>query len=264
MKIYLGNVGKLDYIRLCRENNYGICYIASDWRYPKPGIFWFLDNGAFSYWKKGIKFDERKFLEALWKIESCNSLPDFIVTPDIVAGGLASLDYSLQWLDAIPSHHPVYLAVQDGMIQEDIEDHIPLFDGLFLGGTPDWKWQTAGAWVNYAHSQGKPCHIGQVGKYRYILRARALGADSVDSSTIAQADNSGPYGQYKGFRRLEAVKKQATLDTRSCEYCGIPIYIGDERGSAAYQAHYRQELMCICDKCCTRILKRAKNSMWNN
>lgn len=210
MKIYLGNVGKLQYIDVCRQNDYGICYLANHWSYPKEGISWFLDNGAFHSWKNDEPFDSAGFRDALWKVEKSCSSPDFIVTPDIVAGGLESLQFSLEWLQEIPAGIPAYLAVQDGMKPEDL-DIINQFDGVFVGGTPGWKWCTLTEWVNFAHNEGLPCHVGRVGKFRDILRARTAGVDSIDSSTITQANKNGVFGQWDGFRRLEAVECQSTL-----------------------------------------------------
>jgi hypothetical protein len=91
------------------------------------------------------------------------------------------------------------------------EEYISRFDGVFVGGTPAWKWRTLDRWIEFAHDRGLPCHVGRVGKFRDIIRAREAGADSIDSSTIPQANKQGVYGQYAGFKRLEAVRAQAVL-----------------------------------------------------
>ena len=213
MKIYLGNVGKLSYIDICRTEGYGICYLANHWSYPKAGVSWFLDNGAFHCWKNEKPFDSKAFRESLWKVEKSCSYPDFIVCPDIVAGGLNSLSFSLRWLQEIPAGLPVYIAVQDGMKPDDIKRYISLFDGVFVGGTTGWKWRHLLEWVDFAHSNGLPCHVGRAGKYRDMLSARTYGVDSIDSSTVPQANRNGPFKQYDGFRRLDAVMKQSVLET---------------------------------------------------
>lgn len=54
--------------------------------------------------------------------------------------------------------------------------------GLFVGGTLAWKMATGGAWVDEAHGRGLRCHVGRVGIPRRVRWARAIGADSIDSS----------------------------------------------------------------------------------
>jgi hypothetical protein len=111
--------------------------LAYHWRYSIEGISWFLDNGAFSYWLKGEKFNDKNFLKTLDKLPLCCSQPDFIVCLDLVRGGLEFLQLSLSWLYSIPADLPVYLAVQDGMNAKLVESDLPLFDGI--GITPFCK-----------------------------------------------------------------------------------------------------------------------------
>lgn len=211
MKVYAGGVGKLAYIDHMLQNRIGMCIPANQWRYPKRRMPWFLDNGAYSAFTQGTEFDSRKFLAALEKIESCWQGPDFIVCPDIVAAGMKSLHFSLSWLDKLPAGYPVYLAVQDGMNPHDLKDCIELFEGIFVGGTLEWKFTTMKMWVEFAHYHGIPCHVGRVGRFRWLVQARESEVDSVDSSTFSQKDNTGPFGQWGGFRRIEAFERQAVL-----------------------------------------------------
>lgn len=211
MKIYAGNVGKLEYQEYCRKMNIGNCLLANHWQYPKEGIRWFLDNGAFHSWKNGKPFDADAFRNTLWKLEKCISTPDFIVCPDIVCGGVESLRFSEKWLSEIPGGYPVYLAVQDGMSFDFVDEYIGLFDGVFVGGSVSWKWENLESWVGFAHARGMHCHVGRVGKFRDIIRTKNAGADSIDSSTITQANRTGLYGKWSGFRRIEACEKQSVL-----------------------------------------------------
>lgn len=211
LKIYIGNVGKLEYIDICKQNKYGICYLANHWSYPKPGVSWFLDNGAFHSWKNGKHFDEKAFLDTLNKLERCCSKPDFIVCPDIVAAGKNSLEFSLKWINIIPAYYPVYLAVQDGMEPKDLQEVIRIFDGVFIGGSKEWKWKTLDRWVLFAHENGIPCHVGRVSNLRSLLIAQNAGANSIDSSTFVQTNNNQKFGQYGGFKKLQAFKKQTIL-----------------------------------------------------
>lgn len=174
-------------------------------------MHWFYDNGAFSDWKKERTFDSQKFIDELFKIESrirygkefdenlnfsllekglSNSYkltqPDFVVTPDLPAKGNQSLMFSRNWIDYLESELPnfdYYLAVQDGMDFDLVEDDLfnQKFKGIFIGGTKQWKYETASRWVDLSHDYGVKCHIGGIGTRKSILWAKSIGADSVDS-----------------------------------------------------------------------------------
>lgn len=148
-----------------------------------------LDNGAFRCWQRGYPFQPRAFRAQL---ESCyrNGIDlDFIVCPDIVAGGIRSLAYSLSWIQGDLATAPrLALAVQDGMSASDLA---PVWEHenvshLFVGGTIDWKWRTAESWVLLAHQNGRRCHIGRCGTLEGLRRAAEIGADSVDSTSFAR------------------------------------------------------------------------------
>ena len=67
---------------------------------------WALDNLVFSDWKAGRPFDEDAFRS---DVLACLDLslprrPDFVVLPDVVAGGLDSLRLSMSWLEEIDGH----------------------------------------------------------------------------------------------------------------------------------------------------------------
>lgn len=138
-----------------------------------------LDNGAFKDWTSGEAFDGEAFLRHVGLVASLS--PDFVVVPDRVGGGLDSLALSLSWLPRLVGSAPLYLVAQDGMREPDVAPLLPLFAGLFVGGTLPWKVATGAGWVSLAHSQGKPCHIGRVGTARRVGWAHRIGADSIDS-----------------------------------------------------------------------------------
>lgn len=94
-----------------------------------------------------------------------------------------------------------------------IEKCFDRFDGIFVGGTPEWKWKRYDLWIEYAWMCGLPCHIGQVGTFRKIKACSKAGADSIDTSTITQANNNRRFGQYSGFRMLETIDIQTCLNT---------------------------------------------------
>lgn len=142
-----------------------------------------LDNGAFQDWKQERPFDGKAFLH---DVEICAPLrPDFIVIPDIVAAGLDSLSFSHSWVPQLRSlapSTPLYLAVQDGMELSHVAAFPHRIQGIFVGGSRPWKYDTAKQWITWAHEQGYLVHIGAIGSLKGVRWARQLGADSIDSN----------------------------------------------------------------------------------
>lgn len=190
---FTGNARKIAHVDFARKHGMGIGHTAACFRMPHHGLPWFLDNGAFTAYRRGEEFDEVAFLKSLDRLVPTNP-PLFVVCPDIVAGGMGSLSFSIQWRKRISEAGydwlPWYLAVQDGM---DVMAVFRImrekdFAGIFVGGTVPWKKETASMWVSMAHSLGKKCHIGRVGTVADLRWARSIGADSVDSTSWAQND----------------------------------------------------------------------------
>lgn len=149
---------------------------------------WFYDNGAFRDWKAGRPFDVEAFAADIAELDKLRIVysitPRFLLLPDIVAGGPESLVFSASWIPRLSGLAPLYLAVQDGMetAPSAVTCYAGRLSGLFVGGTLEWKRQTAPAWVDLAHRNGLRCHIGRVGTARRVRWARSIGADSIDSS----------------------------------------------------------------------------------
>jgi hypothetical protein len=177
MRVYVGQTRAKALIEELARKGIGECTARGE--LPPRRTPWFYDNGAFGDWKAGRPFDRQGFERDL---AETNLRPDFIVVPDIVAGGAASLTESLSWLALLKGLAPRYLAIQDGMTHGDVARALDSFEGAFVGGTLPWKMATGREWCDLAHELGKPCHIGRVGNLRRLAWAYECGADSVDSS----------------------------------------------------------------------------------
>lgn len=142
-----------------------------------------FDNGAYAAWKAGQPFDEAAWLGVLERLGEVAELPAFAVAPDVVAGGRDSLALSSRWLGQLVERRvPAYLAVQDGMTDDEVLATLREgFSGVFVGGTLEWKLATGARWVALAHQVGLPCHIGRVGTPPRVEWAAEIGADSIDS-----------------------------------------------------------------------------------
>lgn len=108
--------------------------------------------------------------------------PLLSITPDIVAGGMLSLEFSVGWRDRLPDSMRWYLAVQDGMTPRDVEPVIGRFAGIFLGGTDAFK-RTVRTWRELTARHNIPLHWGRCGTARKLREAIDVGVDSVDSTT---------------------------------------------------------------------------------
>jgi hypothetical protein len=178
--VLIGETRSYENVSFLREWGWGRIFLKGK-PCPFPFERWAFDNGAFVAWRKGFSFPEDEFLHRMEEAEGVNSEPYLAVTPDIVAGGLTSLDFSLSWRERLKNGWPWYLAVQDGMATNEVCDIAHLFSGIFLGGTDKFKFG-AEKWCDLAHACGKKFHYGRAGTLRKLAHAIRVGADSIDSS----------------------------------------------------------------------------------
>ena len=191
MKVYFGEpTGKM--VELVRKE--GIGAVLTPFRlvrpYPYKFRFFFYDNGAFVYWKRGESFDGSRFLRGLERVLKSfyPQRPDFVVIPDLVAQGEESLEFSLSWYRVLERDYPelpLAFVVQDGMDAGRVAGilrTLPNVRVLFVGGTIPWKVQTTPVWKRVARELKLAIHIGRVGTVRRLRWVKSVGVDSIDSS----------------------------------------------------------------------------------
>jgi hypothetical protein len=148
------------------------------------GFRYALDNGAWTAFQRREPFDEAAFVIALAKL---GAGADWTVVPDIVAGGLESLAYSLSWLDRVLASTPVaLLAVQDGMEAEHVRDRLGARLGIFVGGSTEWKLDTLSLWCALGRERGCIVHVGRVNSAKRINLCAYHGATSFDGSSASR------------------------------------------------------------------------------
>jgi hypothetical protein len=186
MRVYVGQTRSRALVVRLAAAGIGELAVRGELSTPPRRTPWAYDNGAFRDWTAGRSFDRAAFdfdvnvrLRRQWYRDNP---PDFIVAPDVVAGGAASLAFSLPFAAELRDLAPTYLAVQDGMTADAVRAALADFDGLFVGGTLPWKLATGAQWVEVAHAASKPCHVGRVGTADRVRWAYAIGADSIDSA----------------------------------------------------------------------------------
>ena len=166
-----------------------------------------LDNGAFAAWSRGEDWEKTQREGFEKRAEELGGVVSWIVAPDIVAGGARSLELSQAWIPWLLERTPlVMLPVQDGMTPEDvapvIAEHHPRV-GIFLGGSTEWKWDTADEWGQLADAWGVPYHVARVNSLSAIQRAGSVGASSWDGT--------GPVQFPSSLERLERGHRQQTM-----------------------------------------------------
>ncbi|HEU5375744.1 MAG TPA: hypothetical protein VFV38_09915 [Ktedonobacteraceae bacterium] len=155
---------------------------TGNWR--TEGFPYALDNGAWSDFQSGRPFDEENFERLLEKL---GANADFVVLPDIVEGGMRSLDLSVRWLNRSLSVCPrVVIAVQDGMEPCDLASLVSPSVGIFLGGSTEWKLQRMADWGHFCAERHVYYHVARVNTLRRIRLAAAAGAISIDGSSASR------------------------------------------------------------------------------
>lgn len=202
------------YVGQCRgEKLISKCVAAGLGEMTQPNEFpprrtpWVLDNGAFKLWKSGKPFDGEKFWSVVERARDYRVQPDFVVCPDVVAGGLDSLALSLAWADRIePTGLKMALVVQDGMTEDDVAPHLHRFAVLFIGGSLEWKLATLSYWARIARDHDIKVHAGRIGGRKRMLLAKRAGIDSVDSCVPLFSD-----GNFANFLNALRIPAQVTL-----------------------------------------------------
>jgi len=192
MKIYLGFTGNKQVEEWMRKYDCGWGFNPTNYSKNFREQF-FLDNGCFTAYKNATPWDEVAFYDYLRDFTSYK--PEFTVIPDIVAGGMESLSFSLKHAGRIP--HKKYLAVQDGMDANTIRKCLDGIDGIFVGGTVPWKMSTAKMWTDTAHLHGLKCHVGRIGTFQGYALCNSWGVDSVDGSNPSRNNNERPLMMFK-------------------------------------------------------------------
>lgn len=176
MLVLCSNHSSKAFIAYARQHQGKLGWILgpSYWKQPRNDVPYALDNDAFVAWKNKTEWSEPDWIEMLDKTKLWHSPPIWVLVPDIVADAEGTFR---QWAkySLIASEYgwPLAFAVQDGMGRFDV----PECDVVFVGGSTEWKWQTARMWCQHFPR----VHIGRVRTGKLQL-AEEMGAESVDGS----------------------------------------------------------------------------------
>lgn len=198
---YASNTGTRRNLNALREHGWRIL-LTPDNPTPREGLEHAVDNGAWKAFQQNQPFDEAAFSSLMDRHGSC---ADFVVIPDIVAGGMRSLDFSLTWAPKMSHLRKILLPVQDGMdvftVSAVLRENPTM--GIFLGGSTEWKLKTMLSWGVLAAVIGRHYHVGRVNTMRRIRLAHEAGADSFDGTSATMFSCTLPM--------LDAARRQPSL-----------------------------------------------------
>jgi hypothetical protein len=185
MIAYASRTGTRDHLAKLRAAGYRLLVSAAAVQ-RHEGFQYALDNGAFTYFKKGLPFDEARYVKML---RTLGREADWVAVPDIVAGDFESLDLSVSWLERTLEMAPrALIPVQDGVTPDDVHHFLGPRVGIFIGGDPatNWKEETAPMWGRLGRERGCWVHMGRVNSARRISICQGAGLQSFDGSGVSQ------------------------------------------------------------------------------
>lgn len=145
------------------------------------------DNGAWADFQAGRAFDEDAYERFLDWLAGQSIVADWLVLPDIVAGGLKSLALSMRYINRCMSVAPmVLIAVQNGMTTEDLTPYVNSRVGIFLGGDTAWKLAKMREWGEFCAERDIYYHVARVNSIKRMSQAISCGADSIDGSSASR------------------------------------------------------------------------------
>jgi hypothetical protein len=205
MKGYASNTGTKVNLQALRDHDWGIL-LTPDNPTPRQGLSHGMDNGAWWAYQNQQPFREKLFMDL---VERHGASSDFVVIPDIVAGGMKSLDFSLSWLPKLKHLKKVLLPVQDGMDVFTVSAILHKYPnmGIFLGGSTEWKLKTMFQWGTVAAVTRRHYHVGRVNSMRRIRLCAEAGADSFDGTSATMFSCTLP--------ALDCARRQPSLLTPS-------------------------------------------------
>jgi hypothetical protein len=210
---YASNTGTRRNLNALRERGWRILLTPDNPR-PPENLRFAIDNGAWKAFQQKIPFDNEAFGGL---VERYGSAADFVVLPDIVAGGKDSLAFSVSWLPRLSTLKHLLLPIQDGMSHHEVGIVLRQNPkvGLFLGGSTEYKLREMYAWGAVAHAWKRWYHVGRVNTRRRIRLCAEAGADSFDgtsatmyASTLPLLDAAARFSSLLSPARMMGIAEQ--------------------------------------------------------
>lgn len=199
MRAFFSRTGTRSTLAAAKNAGWGILVSAAGvWRTEGFDV-WVADNGAWSDFTQAKEFDGSRFARFIGWVAAqakAGNPPRWVALPDIVMGGIASLDLSiawLRWLRRIPAMASArfMIVVQNGMEScpsalARLRRVVGPMVGVFVGGDTDWKLRTKAFWRAFTHMLGALLHVGRVNSAKRIESCGKCEVDSFDGTSIVR------------------------------------------------------------------------------
>lgn len=198
---YASATGTKRNLTALRDAGWGLLVSASGHDGPQGFERYALDNGAWSAFLNQTPWDRGRFEQMCARYGNGAA---WVVVPDVVADARATLERAAFWLprlDHVAARR--LIAVQDGMVPDDVRAWLGQHVGLFVGGSTAWKLKTMPVWGELASEAGCYLHVGRVNTARRIAYCAAVGADSFDGTSATRYSKNLP--------RLDVARRQGTF-----------------------------------------------------
>lgn len=182
---------------LARETGrLGHLYSPGGQRGPWPWLPYALDNGAFSCWdSKANTFDDGlwRAMERDWELlivwaQAAPVKPLWAIVPDVPGNAPATFERWGRFAARVPFTRA--LAVQDGMLPQEVELLKPTPDVIAVGGSTEWKWKTVAGWAE----RFPRVHLLRCNAPHRLYELEALGVESCDGTGWFRGDRAQTEG----------------------------------------------------------------------
>ena len=197
---YTSRTGTKTTLAALREAGWHLLVSATG-AHRTEGLPYAIDNGAWTAHAQGTEWDEAAFRKLVLAL---GDGAEFVVAPDVVAGGYGSLVQSLRWVRALLPFGLILVPVQDGMSPGVVAPFFDEWTGIFVGGSTEWKLEMLDTWGEVARDRDCYLHVGRVNTRRRIARCAAAGAHSFDGTSPVRFPST--------LSRLDAQRKQTALE----------------------------------------------------
>jgi len=206
---------------LARETGrLGHLYSPGAQRGPWPWFPFALDNGAFSCWDmQNTLFNDDKWnnvIETKWRELLRWAAPTGLARWAIVPDVPGDMERTFEKWDSLfrfvaDSEILPALAVQDGMLPEDVRslDNAPAI--ICVGGTTEWKWETVEMWAR----EFPRVHVLRCNSPEKLHYLEALGVESCDGTGWNRGDRKQTEG-LESWARLKPSPKIFSLSPYVC------------------------------------------------
>jgi hypothetical protein len=141
----------------------------------------------------------------LFWAQAASIKPLWAIVPDVPGNADATMIRWNRYANAVAaSKIPLAVAVQNGMTPEMVRSMDPQPDVIAVGGTTEWKWETARNWCE----EFKRVHVLRCNSPEKLYWLESIGCESTDGTGWNRGDKKQTEGLEEWARREPAATTQ--------------------------------------------------------